>query len=360
LQGAGPKTVELVMHRLGGTHTLLAPKGWKVEGGFWQPPAQAYSWMPSRLITVSSPDGTSVRFKPNFSAIYQQIAATPQAQPGSINQAAGLLNMPMPSDAADWARWIEQDSIRSVSPGATNIQVTSIQPVPELTEKLRRLYAPMAQTMQSFNSSDANIRADQLSMAVDSVYDADGVRWQQVDAFNFISVVGQVASAFGGADYYAGWDIRDAISLRARAGQLEGQMSVLLAIVNSLRQTPEYSQQLVELQTKISGGNHAVAMNTINTYAEIARSSYNANQEINAGIIQSGRARNESQDRGQLAFVNYVHDQQDYVDPSTNSNVTLPANYERVFSNGLGEYVMTNDVSFEPGPDWSAIARARN
>lgn len=67
-----------------------------------------------------------------------------------------------------------------------------------------------------------------------------------------------------------------------------------------------------------------------------------------------------SQDRGQRGFVNYIHDQQDYADPSVNANVTLPANYERVFSNGNGEYVLTNDVAFEPGTDWSSIERTRN
>ncbi|MDH4047694.1 MAG: hypothetical protein OEV63_06145 [Gammaproteobacteria bacterium] len=45
---------------------------------------------------------------------------------------------------------------------------------------------------------------------------------------------------------------------------------------------------------------------------------------------------------------------------STRSITSLmSASYDRVFSNGKGDYVLTNDVSFDPGADWSSISRAR-
>lgn len=354
------KTVELIMHKLGGTHTLLAPKGWKVEGGAWQPPVQAYNWMPSRLVTVTGPDGSSVRFKPNFSAIYQRFSAMQSAQPGSLNQKSGLLNMPMPRNESEWARWIEQDSIRSAYPGAKDIRVSGVRVESAMTEKLRRLYAPVTQFMASQQAADFSIRADQTAMSADSAYSAGGKRWQQLDAFNVLAVVSQIASAFGGADSLEGWDLRDAVSLRAPEGTLDAQMPVMLAIVNSLRETPEYTRQIVQMQAKISQGNHEVAMKTIETYRQISQSSYNASQQVNASIMNSYEQRGAAQDRSQRGFVNYIHDQQDYADPSVNGNVTLPSSYDRVFSNGKGEYVLTNDVSFEPGADWSSIQRTRN
>jgi len=356
----GPKTVELAMHKLGGTHTLLAPKGWKVEGGSWQPPVQAYNWMPSRLITVTGPDGSSVRFKPNFSAIYQRFSVMQSAQPGSLNQKSGLLNMPLPRNESEWGQWIEQDSIRSVDRGARDIRINSVRVEPAMTEKLRRLYAPMTQFMATQQAPDYSIRADQTAMVVDSVYSAGGTRWQQLDAFNVMTLVSQIASAFGGADSLEGWDIRDAVSLRAPEGTLDARMPVMLAIVNSLRETPEYTRQIVQMQAKISKGNHEVAMKTIETYRQISQSSYNANQQVNAGIMNSYEQRNNAQDKSHSGFVNYIHDQQVYADPSASGNVTLPSSYDRVFSNGKGEYVLTNDGSFEPGSDWSSIQRARN
>ena len=354
-----PTTVELVMHKLGGTHTLLAPKGWRVEGGAWQPPVQAYNWMPSRLITVTGPDGSSVRFKPNFSAIYQRISVVQPAQPGSLNQKSGLLNMPMPRNASEWARWIEQDSIRTAYPDARDIRVNDVRVEPALTENLRRLYAPITQFMATQQAADYSMRAEQSAMSANSVYSTGGKRWQQLDAFNHIALMSQIASAFGGVDSLEGWDLRDSVSLRAPEGKLDAQMPVLLAIVNSLRQTPEYTRQIVQMQAKISRGNHEVAMKTIETYRQISQSSYNANQQVNASIMSSYEQRNAAQDRGQQGFVNYIHEQQDYVDPSVNGTVTLPSSYERVFSNGKGEYVLTNDVSFEPGADWSSIQRTR-
>ncbi|MGB5345135.1 MAG: hypothetical protein WBN23_03125 [Woeseia sp.] len=214
--------------------------------------------------------------------------------------------------------------------------------------------------MASFNASDFSIRSDQLSMSVESAYSASGGRWQQIDAFNHLVSVGQVVSAFGGYDYHTGWDIRDAVSIRAPEGSLDAQMPVLLAIVNSLRQTPEYTQQIAELQMRSSKTSHEITMQTINTYMAISQSTYNANNQINEGIMNSYNARNASQERGQRDFVNYIHDQQDYADPTVRGNVTLPSSYDRVFSNGRGEYVLTNDASFEPGTDWNPINRARN
>ncbi|MGB5352886.1 MAG: hypothetical protein WBN32_04660, partial [Woeseia sp.] len=323
-----------------------------------EPPVQAYSWMPSRHITVTAPDGTSVRFRPNFSAIYQQRAMEQPAQPGSLNEPTGLLNMPMPGNPSDWARWIEQESIRGYYPDASDIRV-SARVEAALTEKLRRLYAQDTQFIASMQAADYRMQAEQNAMTARSSYQAGGKRWQQIDAFNQLATMAQIASAFGGADHVVGWDLRDAISLRAPADTLDAQMPVLLAIVNSLRQTPEYSRKLLELQTRISQGNHEAAMRTIETYRQISQASYNAHQEVNAGIMNSYQQLNASQDRGQADFVNYIHDQQDYVDPAVNGNVTLPASYERVYSNGKGEYVLTNDAAFEPGADWSAIQRRR-
>ncbi|MEM7284346.1 MAG: hypothetical protein AAF438_22325, partial [Pseudomonadota bacterium] len=60
---AASEPVTLKQQKLGWTHTLLVPKGWKVEGGGWQPPPQAHSWIPSRNIVVMAPDGTTVHFK---------------------------------------------------------------------------------------------------------------------------------------------------------------------------------------------------------------------------------------------------------------------------------------------------------
>ncbi|MEQ9560979.1 MAG: hypothetical protein RLN69_00550, partial [Woeseiaceae bacterium] len=290
---------------------------------------------------------------------YQRIMMEQAPEPGSLHQASGLPNLPLPGSPAEWGQWVQQDSIQSVYRDARDIRISNASAVPELTAQLRKLYEPMSRFFASFDSYDSSIRADQQAMAIESTYSADGGRWQQLDAFNLFSYVAQVASAWGGSDLTTAWDMRDAVALRAPEGQLDAQMPVLLAIVNSLRETPEYSRQLLALQTKISQGNHEAAMQTIQTYAEISRSSYNANQQISAGIMKSFDERNASQDRGQQNFVNYIHDQQDYSDPSVSGNVTLPAAYDRVFSNGKGDYVLTNDVSFEPGADWSAINRAR-
>ena len=350
-------TIELVRHSLGGTHTLLAPKGWKVEGGVWQPPVEAFNWLPSRDIRVTAPDGTRIHFRPNFAAFDSRMVMGQQQAPGTINRERGYINMPMPTQPGEWAQWVEQNAVRSAQSSVSAVRVSSARVVPELTAQLRRLHAPMNQfTQQQMQVPGVRSHFDQLVLAVNSSYQADGRQYEQLDAFSNIAAMGEIDSVFGGADFFNFWGLEDSVSMRAPAGTLDKQMPVLLAVVNSLRRTPEWTRQLIDLKVRLSGINHDIAMKSIETQGRISQETYKAGQELSNMIAQ--RPGQRSQDKGHADFVNYIRDMENYRDGSGGA-VTLPSGYDRVFSNGNGQYLLTNDASVDPNPGWSQISAAR-
>ena len=351
-------TVVLQQHRLGGTHTVLAPKGWKVEGGVWQPPSQAFNWLPSRNIVITAPDGTTVHFRPNIQAMDHRPAMQAPPQPGSLNAQRGIIHLPMPGSLEQWSQWVQNENIRGVFQQASSVRAEPARIEPELTEKLRRLHAPMTQFLAS-QASTANIQMDTVALSVRSTFSANGAQWQQLDAFNNLYAGAHMPTVFGPTEYANFWDIKDAVTLRAPKGTLDAQMPVLLTVVNSLRQTPEWTRQLVDLKMKLSKINHQMAMQSIETYGKISREMYRANQEVNASIMSSYEKQNQARDASHRDFINYIRDMDDYRDPSTNSTVTLPSTYDRVYSNGSGQYLLTSDPKFSPGSGWSQIQAAR-
>ena len=49
--------------------------------------------------------------------------------------------------------------------------------------------------------------------------------------------------------------------------------------------------------------------------------------------------------------INSIHGTEDYVVPGGTASVQLPNDYQRVYTNGNGEYLLTNDVLYDPNTD---------
>jgi hypothetical protein len=66
---------------------------------------------------------------------------------------------------------------------------------------------------------------------------------------------------------------------------------------------------------------------------------------------ESWEYRQESIDHVAREFSESIREVETYHDPSTGYDVELPQNYDYAFSNGLGEYIITNDPLYNPSQD---------
>lgn len=332
------------------SHVVLAPVGWKVEGGGWWPPPQLFKILPSQDIKVTAPDGRQVHVGPAMAAvdirpsevILQQLGMVRPPE-GSID--AGNLVLYMPDNLMQWRSWLQDTILPKAYPQARNIRVTNLSVVPEMTAMLQRAIEPMKQQhMQLAQQSQMmgvpmNAFADGAFLSAHVTLEEDGQQWEMLFVFGH---------AFFGTDTQMGrqihWVIEPNIGFRAPAGQLESNMPLLMTIANSVQQTPQWTRMKAD---------HMAKMNqiAIKGAADRSRIIAESNREIGRIITEGYQARQASQDESHRQFINAIRGVEEYNDPSKEYPVQLPNNYQHVYSNSNGDYILTNDPMYNPNAD---------
>ncbi len=323
------------------SHTLLVPQGWDLQGGpVWTPQTfRSFSHLDLRL---TAPDGREVSVYPGMMYSYVQADAMPLLEPGGID--SGTILMPIPASIEEYVTEILLPQQR---PGARDAHVVEVADRPEARQMLEDMFRP---TVEAALGSDQmmgtqtgiNLVATQVRVA----YVEDGNSWEE-DLY-LEGTVQQTLSS----DPYLGnmlqelWWIGDVSGVRAAAGSLDQAKPLLEPIRLSIRQTPGYAALISELNARLLR-DEADALRK-------AREIWTDNQdEILRSHESSVAAQQESSDQAHHDFLNSIKEVEDYETPD-GGTVSLPAFYDRVLTNGDGDYVLTNDALFEPA-DWTEI-----
>lgn len=332
------------------SHVVLVPAGWQVEGQAWWAPPQLFNILPSQDIKVTAADGRQVHIGPSVSAVdirptpamLQQMGIQRPAE-GSVD--GGNLVLYMPDNLPQWQAWLQNKILPQAHPRARNIRVVNLSVVPELTAVLRKALEPIKQQqMQLVQQSQMmgipmNAFADGAFLAAHATMEENGQQWEMLFVFGTV---------FFGSDNQMGrqihWAVEPNIAFRAPAGQLEANMPLMMAVANSVQPTPQWSRMKAD---------HIAKMNQIAAKGAADRSRIIAesNREVSRMITQGYESRMASQDESHRKFVNAIRGVEEYNDPNKEYPVHLPNNYDHVFSNPNGEYILTNDVNYDPNRD---------
>ena len=135
-------------------------------------------------------------------------------------------------------------------------------------------------------------------------------------------------------------------------------MPLFMTVVQSLRPTPQWEQMRNETIAKLMGISNQMGEVARQETAKRSAIQSSSSQEIMSSI---GQHPVGGSDRSHRNTVNMIHELQDYNDPRTGAVVSLPDNYKHVFSNGMDEYVLTQDEFFNPEGkiqgDWTRIQK---
>ena len=168
---------------------------------------------------------------------------------------------------------------------------------------------------------------------------------KQFEHLVMLSVSTQSMQSMSGTDVQ--WCVDPCISYRAEEGHLGEQMPLLMAVANSMRPTEQWAQMKAQHLSTMAGIAAKGVSDRINVWA-------NANVEINKKITEGFNDRQAIQDH---AFDNYTkgfRGVDDYVAPGGGAMpAQLPHDYARVFGTAQGEYILTNDVNYNPNADQS-------
>lgn len=343
------------------SHTILAPKDWKVEGGAWWPNLKFFRILPSQDITVTAPDGCIVRVGPGIAASDFRPAGgfgVQRAAEGAVDN--GLPVLYMPESIEQWKDWLETKGIAKSYPDARNIRVKQLVVIPELTTILRKQLEPIAEMQAQSNRQAAQFGLNTHSFIDATVYGATCTYEQNDKQWEHLFIFG---TSYLGSDSQLGrqlwWGVEPNVSYRAPAGQLDAKMPLMMTIANSVRMTPQWQQMKAD---------HIAKMGQIDAKGAADRSRIIAesNREISRIINDGYKERMATMDETHRKVINSIRGVEDYAAPGSDTRVQLPNNYDHVFSNGNGEYILTNDSLYNPNADsnlnrgtWTTLEAAK-
>jgi hypothetical protein len=324
--------------------SLLAPADWRLEGAVaWGYPA-CITDLVAAHVRIASPDGRhALELLPLHAWTWSEDPLMVQTMRQSQSMRQGCPVAP-PMSAAEAVRQIYLPRFR---PGA---QVVGIQRDAAAAQAAREQMAPQL----AARGPQAALRTDAARLRLAH----GGVEEWLACAVATVSypVLSASAAAQGGMAYTRQHDsgVQGAYAFRAPQGGLEEAEPLLGAMLASIRLNPAW-------QTAVNHVTAAILRAQIIGAAERARIWRDAMNEIGEMRMRSWQSARESQDRVSRAFSQYIRGVQTMVNPRTGAPVEVPSGYSHVWMNGAGEYVLSNDPSFNPGPShggaWEALRR---
>ncbi len=340
------------------SHTVLVPANWSMEGhGYWHG-SQLYNNVPSQTISMRSPDGVELQIGPIINASDGRITSTGRAngftRPADLTAFEGRLVLTRPESLGDW-RQLYESTLMPLLESGSNAELTKVFEIPELTALVEHHLGSTRQELASSRNtlSQMNIHqsCDGMAVGFRTRYQENGRQMESLHVLLIASVSTQTP------DYLRiDWNSVADVRLAAPVGQLEKMIPQMVMIAGSVRETPQWAQQKATHLAKMHN-------DTIQTIAAISRINAQTSRDINNIINQTYQNTTRINDRSHARYINAIREVEVY--NNGGYNYELPSGYDRVYGDGFGNFVLTNDHLFNPNVDldsnsnWSEVNPAR-
>lgn len=334
------------------SHTMLVPAGWKVEGGaFWGPDA-LFKMMPSEQITLTSPEGVMLKIDPTFMAVDKTPPAKfgmPRLPEGSADD--GLPVFHVPQDLAGWKSKILKTLLPAAYPKARDIRVLEVAIIPELTAPFRRQMEPVRRMNEQNAAMEAQMGGrttfECFVLGAESRYKIDGVEYEEM--LLMAMTVLTIDNPMMGREVH--WTVAKCLTMRAPVGKLAGSVGLLSTLSSSLAATEPWLRARSLRLANVLRISANVAANRQRETAKRSAIMSKAFSDIRQSSDDSHRRRSAANHQLHGSVVRSINDSEIYMDQGMNFGVQLPGGYDHVYSNGVGEYILTNDAFVNPVTD---------
>jgi hypothetical protein len=311
------RTVEFKDADMGGvvSHTMLVPEGWKAEGEirWYGGPVP----IPEPKIKVMADDGSTVAFIPTLKFEYAESNGFRQGTPAPD----------------DFGKWVVEVVAK---PG----KLKKVKLIDDTRDE--KAEAEMARKMGGNVMKGSRFEYHTVSFS----YEEDGTKFTE----EVRAMYGRLPELNSNGFYGQNWLVCFEYAVRAPSKTFEEQKPVLYASAKSIRPTAKWFTQMIEVRGKMIRMNHEEAMKTIRKRGE-----YYATLSDN-----NMKAWKESQaisDRKHNDFINTINEVIDFKDRD-GLTVKLPIHYKNYYTDGQGNYLMTNTED-QPRGDWTLIKPVR-
>jgi len=320
--------------------SLLVPMGWTFRGGvFW--PLQNPAMPANCAFTVTS--GNS----------FERLECFPSGAHFWSTNRMLLSNFPpgskylgsevrAPMSPADYLRQVVIARNRN---NVGQLRVVDARPLPKLARQLARAQQASPGAQSSAAAAKVRVEYNQVGFAVEEEF------YCVIETYSF-----PVRTLYG-VTTSTNWTASYVFSFKAPKGHLAGNAERFWVMIRSFRINPQWFnkyQQVINtlVQQKIREIRHI---------GQISRIIAQTNDEISDMMMRSYQQRSAVYDRLADQFSQYIRGVDAYYDPVNQRRVDLPAGYDRGWTNGLGEYVLTDDPNFNPNLDsnqnWTPMRR---
>jgi len=348
-QRPAPRSMRFKMHsymdRQGiGTEAfrLLVPAGWRFQGGIqWtlQSPA-----MPAiAAFTVTSPDGTSeLEVFPNELYTWNTSPQFMQMFPRGSRYLGSVVLPPM--TPGDYARQVLLPRHRR---GVKDLRIVQTEAMPDLARAHQATQPPNPYAQTAVHA--ARVRVE---------YGRNGQPAEE-EVYAVIQTVNLPMQTLYGVVQNRIWTPDCLFAFRARRGALAGQRKVFETMVRSFKLNPQWYSKYNQVVTFLT----QQKIQQIRHIGQISRIVSQTSNEISDMIMSSYEKRQKVYDRLATDFSRTTRGVEGYVNPATQTKVELPNGYGHAWSTGAGEYVLTDDPTYDPNRDsqvrWNRLDKDR-
>ena len=332
---------------------LLVPTAWEFQSGvFWNPQCPA---MPAALaFEARNPEGDeAIQLLPNIACIWSS---------NPMIRGMGMAGMPYmgcevrePKPAVDVLGEVVVARYRSEAKG---LERHESQPLPELAEKLRA--SNRAAQDQGSHSDGGRVRL---------TYRYQG-RALEEDLFGLVTTTPLATStAMFTQDVF--WVAEALFGFRAAAGSLDRQVNNFMTSILSFRLNPQWFQRYMQMSGQLTqqtvgqieqvGRMSTLSSGIADSMSDRFDSISRTLDETSDMVADGWSSRQATLDSSAESFSQAIRGVDQYFDPGTNLGVELPGGYDNAWSNGLGEYIVSDVAGFDPNLgstiDWQPMHR---
>ena len=245
----------------------------------------------------------------------------------------------MRSHAADACRkFVTKVMAAKVRPGA---RVLGVEPIPGMNESLQK---QTQQAQAQAQQLGLKVRISAESARAKVAYDLMGApveEWLTTVATVHARPMPVFRGGRIGQTISYTEEARLLFAMRAPAGQLEANQKLFQLIVSTMSIEPEWQARVAQVQANIA----AIQQKGESDRQKIRQQSAEDIRRIQNETYQHQQHAQEVQHQ---QFSQYIRDVETYRDPNSGDRVELSNQYGHAWSNGAGEYILSDSPNFNP------------
>ncbi len=195
------------------------------------------------------------------------------------------------------------------------------------------------------DNHNPSARQKSQSGVINVEYDDNGQTYEE-EFYGRLDISDIVSPTVYGNSEAIIWGASGLVSFRAPKGKLEEARKIAQTVSSSARLTKPFYNKLAQVMQLLSDQTYA----QIYQAGQISRIISQTNDQMIANIDASYRQSQQSADRTNAQFSDYIRGVDHYTDAG--SDVQLPSGYDNAWVNDRGEYILTNSTGYDPGQNY--------